>query len=123
ANFDRTGTLTHKYQAKSRAPVAGSILVSAQDSSNVMTRLLGPKQSVSKAANELAVGPRPDVSNFLPITSLFSLLNTLVGTVIANPGIDQERNRGAALHELICGKIGGCQFADTGQFPDVVDQL
>jgi len=48
---------------------------------------------------------------------------TLVGTTIPNPGKDQERNRGAELHKAVSARIGSAPFGDTGQFPDVFDQL
>ncbi len=123
AELDRTGTLTHKYQAKSRAPVSGSVLVSVSDTANVTRHLFGPEAGAFLAAHELPKGLRPDPRTFLPISALFRLLSSLVGTVIRNPGIDQERTRAAVLHKLVCRKIGGAEFADTGQFPDVVDQL
>ncbi|MCY7355959.1 MAG: hypothetical protein LH609_00510 [Rudanella sp.] len=35
----------------------------------------------------------------------------------------QERNRGAALHSLVCQALGYARFHDNGQFPDIRHQL
>jgi len=101
AKLDPTGTLTTKYQAKSRAPITKSRLVSRADTTNVAMTLPGP---------------------MLPIQELYTYLHTLVGSTIINPGIVQERNRGAALHEAIC-KCLKTSWSDCGQFPDVPSQL
>lgn len=58
----------------------------------------------------------------LPIRHLYSQLHTVVGLNIVNPGIDQERNRGAVLDEAIC-KCLNTLWSDCGQFPDVPGQL
>lgn len=38
-------------------------------------------------------------------------------------GYDQERNRGAGLHRLVCEALGYAGYQDDGQFPDVQHQL
>ena len=38
-------------------------------------------------------------------------------------GFDQERNRGAELHKLVCQRLGYLDYRDDGQFPDVRHQL
>src|SRR5207244_13175760 len=38
-------------------------------------------------------------------------------------GLDQERYRGEALHRLACTIIGLGQYADRGQFPDILSQV
>jgi hypothetical protein len=101
AKLDPTGTLTTKYQAKSRKPVGESRLVSRIDTVNVAKNIRGSMLSIGK---------------------LYKYLLTLVGSTIVNPGIDQERNRGAALHKAIC-KCLKSRWADCGQFPDIPDQL
>jgi len=101
AKLDKTGTLTTKYQARSRDPVTESCLVSKTDTRNVARSLRG---------------------TLLPIKKLYKNLQTIVGTTIFNPGIDQERNRGAALHEAICKCLNN-SWSDCGRFPDVPDQL
>ena len=42
---------------------------------------------------------------------------------IKNPGTGQERNRGAELHKIVAKAISQQRFSDSGQFPDIVDQL
>ena len=101
AKLDKTGTLTTKYQARSRVPVTASCLVSRTDTRNVATTVRG---------------------TWLPIKKLYKNLQTILGTTIRNPGIDQERNRGAALHEAICKCLNN-SWSDCGQFPDVPDEL
>ena len=109
AAYDKTGTLTHKYQARSRRFVTGSCLVSKSDTPNTVEKLR------TKAA---IVTP-----GMLPIRALYGKLVSLAGATLVNPGIDQERNRGWALHEIVCRKLGKCAWSDSGQFPDVPDQL
>jgi hypothetical protein len=101
AKLDKTGKLTTKYQASSRVPVTQSSLVSNADTPNVVKALTGA---------------------MLPVQDLYTSLQTVVGTTIINPGIDQERNRGGALHEAVC-KCLKKSWSDCGQFPDVQDQL
>lgn len=38
-------------------------------------------------------------------------------------GYDQERNRGAELHRLVCKSLGYEDYRDDGQFPDMRHQL
>jgi hypothetical protein len=101
AKLDPTGTLTTKYQAKTLHPVTESRLISSADTTNVARALTGA---------------------MLSIQELFTCLHTLVGSTLVNPGITQERNRGAALHEAIC-KCLNTSWSDRGQFPDIPSQL
>ena len=99
--FDTTGTLTTKYQASSISKVEDSMLVSEIDTDSFL-----------KSGEE-----------FLPIKSVFEKLKaSVVGRSFADPGGDQERNRGGELHSLAC-KALGCDMADDGQFPDIVEQM
>jgi len=121
ATFDRTGTLTQKFQAKSRNTIQLSIIVSPQDTKNVRKKLLSNKKSL--IPGDTQDPNRPDPKTFLPIDLLFTRLNSLCGSAIADPGKDQERNRGAALHRAICASLSNMPFGDSGQFPDVPSQL
>lgn len=109
AAYDTTGTLTQKYQARSKSPVAASRLVSLEDTDNVKRRLIRTKQS--------------EWIDFLPTKNLFQALRKLVGQTFPNPGRDQERNRGDFLHEAVCRCLEGPTWADNGQFPDIKEQL
>lgn len=104
--LDTTGTLTHKYQARSIAPVTASKLVCPEDTGNIKIRIIAPKPG-----------------GFLPIAEMFTALSRLVGTTFSDPGKDQERNRGGKLHEEVCKSLGGSTWADNGQFPDIKEQL
>ncbi len=108
AKYDSTGTLTQKYQAKSQRPVTTSCLVSPQDTENFVGQFLRVKNTSRS---------RP-----IPIGHLYPKLVRLLGVTIPNPGLDQERNRGGALHKLV-GTSLGCRVADSGQFPDITEQL
>jgi hypothetical protein len=109
AEYDTTGTLTQKYQAKSRLPVVKSQLVSEVDTEPVVNLVIKRRSRGFPA--------------FLPIDQLFRKLRSLAGTTIPHLGADQERNRGGALHRAICTCIGTSCFDDSGQFPDIQDQL
>ena len=109
ANLDTTGTLTHMYQAASRQKVSRSLLVSKRDTENF-------RSACQRNASGVAVGATP-------IDEVFRRLKALTGTTVANPGIDQERNRGRALHDAVCRRLGKVSWCDDGQFPDITDEL
>lgn len=123
SSYDRTGTLTQKFQARSHEPVEHSVLVTAADTDTVERLLLiAPQREDPMAPNAVHMG-WPKRGRFLPVVELFARLEPLVGTVLHNPGADQERNRGAELHRLVCRQLGEHDAADNGQFPDVPSQL
>lgn len=116
AKYDKTGTLTRKYQAKSREPVVKTELVTTSDAYNMVDRVraLGCRN---------VLGTTVEFGRFLPIAELYTKLKSLVGTTIRDPGADQERNRGGALHDAVCLCLGMSQRDDTGTCPDVMEQL
>ncbi|MDI4663465.1 hypothetical protein K9U40_03815 [Xanthobacter autotrophicus] len=65
----------------------------------------------------------PAAGQILPIEAVFERLSALVGRQFADAGADQERNRGAALHRLVCQALGYRSYQDDGQFPDVRHQI
>ena len=107
ALLDTTGTLTQKYQAKSIKPVAGSVLVLPKDTPVVAAKL----------------AQKPAAGNLLPIARLYKVLSALVGRTFDDPGVDQERNRGGLIHKMVSSVLPGGAHHDTGQFPDLPDQL
>ena len=109
AQLDRTGTLAHKYQTRSREPVLLSSLASSADTDLVRKAMLAKPSAVA-----------PD---FLSIRDLYNTLAGLIGTTIANPGLDQERHRGWGLHQTVCTRLGKPSACESGQFPDIPDQL
>lgn len=116
ANLDTTGTLTQKYQASARQTVKSCSLISATDTKHLQ-RIIKANLIV------LQSNIKNFTEQFIPINKLYALLLPLVGSRIANPGIDQERNRGAVLHELVQRTLDIKAHKDTGQFPDVPEQL
>jgi hypothetical protein len=109
ARYDSTGTLTHKYQAKSQQEVTGSCLVSQSDTMHT-------KQAVRQRSTGRS-------HRRLPIRALYKRLLTLVGTALAGPGIERERSRGGLLHALVSCRLGTPDSHDSGQFPDIPEQL
>jgi hypothetical protein len=109
AALDPTGTLTHKYQARSKLPVTRSALISPEDTDHVRDRLIRTDS--------------PAWSGFVPIQKLYRSLQKLLGTTLMDPGRDQERGRGALLHDAVCKLLKGPSWKDNGQFPDIREQL
>lgn len=118
AQFDTTGTLTRKFQANRIDEHAGSRLVSTHDTEE-FARLLLPLDSVSWNSSSVSLPQRGQV---LPISDVYEALLPLVGSMFSDPGITQERNRGTVVHREACIALGLGDFADHGQFPDVLSQ-
>ena len=59
----------------------------------------------------------------LPLGEVFERLRGAIGRSFPDAGRDQERNRGAALHRIVCELLGYSDYRDDGQFPDVRNQL
>jgi len=117
--LDTTGTLTRKYQARliQRSPFPE--LVSPFDADRLLPWL--QTDFDPGAANEPTQAPRE--GQLLPVGEIFDRLRPLLRQRIANVGHDQERNRGAVLHRLVCAQLGYSSYRDDGQFPDVPHQL
>ena len=54
---------------------------------------------------------------------IYEKLKSIVGSIFIDPGADQERNRGAELHKLVCKVLGFSTYKDDGKFPDIRNQL
>jgi hypothetical protein len=119
ARLDTTGTITSKYQARLVTGATTHELISAQDTLPILQHV----NSAATFAKTLSPIAEPKHNELLPITEIFGRLSKLVGLSFADPGIDQERNRGAALHRLICECLTYSRYEDQGQFPDVRHQL
>jgi hypothetical protein len=119
ALLDTTGTLTQKYQARLIPKVAKAELITEED-----TLLLRPflRAGIDLSAVASPVN-HPVAGQLLPIREIFERLRGLVGVSFADRGFDQERNRGAELHRLVCSHLGYGDYRDDGQFPDVRHQL
>ncbi len=119
ALLDTTGTITTKYQAGLITGVDTHELVSSQDTPPMLPYV----RSGATFATSISPVDEPWCGALLPIQEIFERLSTLVGLSFVDPGMDQERNRGAALHRLICECLGYSRYEDKGQFPDVRHQL
>lgn len=65
----------------------------------------------------------PPDGRLLLLADLGQRLAPLLGTTINDPGAAQERLRGKELHVRITGLLGYAVHRDTGQHPDVPNQL
>jgi hypothetical protein len=118
--LDTTGTLTQKFQARLVTGEEVCELITEHDTENLIS-IIGGRRRPS-GFSQSPIEP-PQVDSLMPIKAIFKSLRSLIGAIIAEPGIDQERNRGAVLHHLICERLGYRDFKDDGQFPDIRNQL
>lgn len=119
AVLDTTGTLTQKYQARFAVPKDSSELISTLDTARLRPALAKKLPRTIKAEPT----DHPEAGKILPIAELWLRLRKLVGQIFPDAGAQQERNRGAALHRLVCVALGYETYADDGRFPDVKHQL
>lgn len=120
ARLDTTGTLTQKYQARFVPKAEVAELVSPLD-----TNRLRQGRRVAEPISLFGIAPTsaPADGQLLPIAEVFARLRPAVGSVFQDAGADQERNRGAELHRIVCKSLGYSNFGDDGRFPDVRHQL
>jgi len=117
--LDTTGTLTQKYQARFASPKDSSGLISPLDTARLRPTI------AQKPPRKFQLGPtaHPEAGQILPIAEVWRRLRKLVGQSFPDAGVQQERNRGAALHRMACAALGYATYADDGRFPDVTHQL
>lgn len=119
ALLDTTGTLTQKYQARCIPGSEARELITPAD-----TSVLAPFVANGVDLKRIATPTNhPMAGELLTIGGVFERLSGLIGTTFADAGADQERNRGEALHRLVCSALGYGSYQDDGQFPDVRHQL
>ncbi len=119
AELDTTGTLTQKFQARLVPGTTNIELVSATDTEPLATLLA----RTSPDSFDASPTDYPQTGKLMPVATVFERLRSLVGRCFEDLGSDQERNRGATLHRLICSVLGYNRYADDGRFPDVKHQL
>jgi hypothetical protein len=119
ALLDTTGTLTQKYQARCIPGLLSTELISPYDT-HTLASFVAPAVDVRHVATPVK---HPQAGELLSISALYERLSRLVGASFDDAGRDQERNRGAALHRLVCSALGYASYQDDGQFPDVRHQL
>ena len=119
AILDKTGTITSKYQARLDLGIEHYELVTPGDTAVITAHVR------SGLVFSPTTGPvqEPQSGELRPIEEIFDRLSLLVGQTFIDPGMDQERNRGAELHRLVCQALGYSRYEDTGQFPDIKHQL
>lgn len=115
--LNTTGTLTQKFQASIGECKSISELF-CNDTDNI--KKVCPNSNACCSGNPCSI-PTPE--NLLPINAIFENLKNLIGKEFEYIGEDQERNRGAALHKMICQSLGYENYQDDGQFPDIPNQL
>ncbi|MXW63754.1 MAG: restriction endonuclease [Bacteroidetes bacterium SB0662_bin_6] len=120
AQFDTTGALTHKYQARLISGESSAELIATEDTER-LRHIVRPRTSLESITSDPA--SYPEAGNLLPIKQIFEELKALIGESFPDAGHDQERNRGAALHRLVCKRLGYVDYRDDGQFPDILHQL
>lgn len=119
ALLDTTGTITTKYQARLETGDDSHELISTRDTAPMLPHVR------SELGFSVSVRPidDPESGKLIPVQEIFQRLSPLIGETFADPGMDQERNRGAALHRLVCECLGYRRYEDKGQFPDIYHQL
>ncbi len=121
ALWDRTGTLTSKYQAKRGNGAQGSKLVSPRDT-NEFVSVLMPGYVSSRDLRALRPTASPAPGSLLSIAEIHERLLALVGEEFLDPGVTQDRSRGVIVQRLVCRALGLSEYGDAGQFPDVLCQ-
>jgi hypothetical protein len=117
--LDTTGTLTKKHQAKLEINEDICELISKTDTDK-LNELIVDKEKDFKGISPI---DNPTTETLLPIEFIYDKLKSLIGTKLEYVGSDQERNRGAELHKLVCQTLGYQEYKDDGQFPDIKNQL
>lgn len=120
AAYDTTGTLTSKFQA-ARTTDGGSKLVSPRDTSHFVDSLA--PSDARGAVHGVSPVERPERGRVLTVSTAFEALLPLVGQTFSDPGLTQERLRGAVIHRAACEALELASYADHGQFPDIMSQV
>ena len=119
AKLDKTGTLTQKYQARLVPGEASHELIAAEDTETLLPHV----RAGANLADNVSPVDHPTHGLMLPIAEVFERLSGAVGRSFPDAGWDQERNRGAALHRIVCELLGYADYRDDGRFPDVRNQI
>jgi len=119
AILDTTGTLTQKYQARCIVGEQPVELICDTDTAHIVP-FVKSGIDLAKIGSPIT---QPQVGGLLPVAEIFERLVPLIGKQFPDAGADQERNRGAALHRLVCKALGYATYQDDGQFPDIRHQL
>ena len=116
--FDRTGTMTHKYQARMQS--YSNSFCSSYDTDNIRDWL---REFDDHSLRYASPNQLPKPEQLMKIAQIYDLLLPLIGKTINYIDAIQERNRGAELHAMICKRLGYSEFDDDGSYPDIKNQL
>ena len=118
--FDNTGTITRKYQANILDFEGDkNELYSSRDTENFAKFLSNTKIENFTCSPSEAPFPK----KLLPINEVYQRLSKIIGQKFQNPSASQERVRGTLCQKLACSALGYDDYGDTGQFPDIFNQL
>ena len=120
--WDRTGALTSKYQAKRHSGRSGSVLVSSTDTA-VFMDVFQPSHLSDGALWDSQSSKRPVPGTLMPIAQIFDKLSNLVGARLQATGPGQDRVRGEFLQQRVSDELGIGEYANYGQWPDIVSQI
>ena len=118
AHYDKTGTLTTKYQATMHH-YNNSCLFARKDTDNVLDIICKHNPNLSI----FDPNDYPNQDSLLPISELYQRLAKLEGCEFDYISATQERNRGAVIHGAVCEALGYSSYDDDGTYPDLCNQL
>lgn len=115
-------TQTTKLQARFRAHAVPEPRVAVHGTDTESFRIFHQTFSAESPPHPRRVGAMPGVG-LLNMPALAAALQPLVGRSFRDPGAMQERLRGQELHVAVCEVLRYDAYADTGQHPDIPNQL
>ncbi|MFK8055472.1 MAG: restriction endonuclease [Saprospiraceae bacterium] len=118
ADYDKTGKLTSKLQASFMPRPIGKEVVGS-DTENIKA-ITGSRIGAPIAGSPTDYATQ---ESLMSIEELGDKIEHLLERTMSDPGKSQDRNRGAVLHGVICELLGYHSYADSGQFPDITEQL
>lgn len=118
SQYDKTGTLTIKHQA-TFIPNGNLAEILSSDTKNIKSIL----KKGAIVTTSISPVDLPAQKSLLSIEEIFLKLSPIIGLKLKHSGFDQDRNRGAELHKIVCKYLGYTDYHDNGQFPDVLNQL
>ncbi len=121
AQWDSTGTLTSKYQARRLGGSTGSRLVSRLDTDRLLQALqpcVVPEQILSMQSS----GESPTPQQVLTIAEIYGRTLELVGTRLPAVAAEQDRVRGEQLQEAVAMALGLARHDNQSGWPDIVSQ-
>lgn len=119
AALDKTGKLTTKFQAQLNKGTETSELITPKDTLGLQNFV----KNEIKIPTDVKPTDYPSTDLLLSVSAIYNQLVQLIGIRFEAGKKDQERNRGAIIHKLVCQALGYSSYKDDGRFPDVKHQL